>query len=144
GKVKNTIYKSEEPISLDQLNTISNFLNSKLKGLSIDEMLTKLNTNIFKEIYEFKNVIDDLIPIINNSIEDLVSVELYSEGVSNILTCPEYKDIENAQVFMSVVQNNDIIVDMFSETPSSKDIAIILGNQNCYTPIKDLSIITAT
>src|SRR5699024_193892 len=144
GKVKNTIYKSEEPISLDQLNTISNFLNSKLKGLSIDEMLTKLNTNIFKEIYEFKNVIDDLIPIINNSIEDLVSVELYSEGVSNILNFPEYKDIEKAKEFMSFVENKDIILDMLSETSSSKDIDIIIGNENIYTPIKDLSIITAT
>lgn len=143
GMVKNTIYKPEEAISLDDLNTISNFLNRNLTGLSIDEMLLKLNTDIFKEIYQVKSILDDLIPIINSSLEDLVAVDLYSEGVSNILNFPEYKDVEKAKEFISFVENKDMILNVLSETSSSNDIDIIIGNENIHAPIKDLSIITA-
>lgn len=144
GIVKNTIYTPEKNISADQLNTISNFLNDKLKGLSIDEMLIQLDRNIFKEIYEFKNIIDELIPIINSSIEDLTSIELYSEGVTKILNFPEYKDIEKAKEFISFVENKDLILDILSKTSSSGDIDIVIGSENIYAPVKDVSIITAT
>lgn len=144
GVVKNTIYKPEKPISIEQLNTISNFLNDKLKGLSMEEMLIQLDKNIFKEIYELKNIIDDLIPTINSSVEELTSIELYSEGITNILNFPEYKDVEKAKEFISFVENKDLILDILSRTSSSEDIDIIIGSENIYAPVKDVSIITAT
>lgn len=144
GIVKNTIYRPEEPISPEQLNTISNFLNEKLKGFSVEEMLIQLDKNIFKEIYDLKDIIDGLIPTINSSIEDLISIDLYSEGVTKILNFPEYKDIEKAKEFISFVENKELILDILSKTSSSKDIDIIIGNENIYAPIKDVSIITAT
>lgn len=144
GIVKNTIYRPEEPISPEQLNTISNFLNEKLKGFSVEEMLIQLDKNIFKEIYDLKDIIDGLIPTINSSIEDLISIDLYSEGVTKILNFPEYKDIEKAKEFISFVENKELILDILSKTSSSQDIDIIIGNENIYAPIKDVSIITAT
>lgn len=144
GMIKNHIYKPEKPISMEQLNIISNLLNDKLKGLSIEEMLIQLDKDIFKEIYELKNIIDDLIPSISSSVEDLISIDLYSEGVTNILNFPEYKDIEKAKEFISFVENKELILDILSKTSSSEGIDIIIGNENIYAPIKDVSIITAT
>ena len=144
GIVKNSIYKPEKPISVEQLNIISNFLNDKLKGLSIDEILVQLDTDIFKEIYEFKNIIDGLIPILSNSIEDLISIDLYSEGITKILNFPEYRDIDKAKEFMSFIENKDLILDILLKTSSSNGIDIIIGSENIYALIKDISIITAT
>src|SRR5699024_9593716 len=97
GVVKNSIYKPEKHISSEHLNIISNFLNSKLKGLTIDELLIQLEKNVFEEMYEFKYIIDKLIPEINNSVKDLVSTELYFDGLTKILNFPEYKDIEKVK-----------------------------------------------
>lgn len=144
GIVKNSIYKPEEPISLGQLNLISNFLNHKFRGLSIDEILMQLDNDDFNEIYELRNIMIDLIPIINSSIEDLVSVDLYSEGITKILNFPEYRDIDKAKEFISFVEDKDLILDILSNTSTSNDIDIIIGSENIYAPIKDISIITAT
>jgi len=144
GVVKNSIYKPEKHISSEHLNIISNFLNSKLKGLTIDELLIQLEKNVFEEMYEFKYIIDKLIPEINNSVKDLVSTELYFDGLTKILNFPEYKDIEKVKSFISFVEDKNLILDILSSSPATDDINIIIGNENIYAPIKDISIITAT
>lgn len=144
GIVKNSIYKPESPISSEQLNLISNFLDYKLKGLSIDEILSELDNDIFYELYEMRDILESLIPTISSSIEDLISIDLYFDGITKILNFPEYKDVDKAKEFISFVENKNLMLDILSKTSSSDGIDIIIGSENIYAPIKDISLITAT
>ncbi|MBC8590780.1 heat-inducible transcriptional repressor HrcA [Wansuia hejianensis] len=144
GIVKKAIYKPKNPISSDQLSTISKFLNIKLQGLSMDELLIQFENNVFEEMYKYKGVIDELIPIINDSIEDLTSIDLYSYGLTKILNFPEYRDVEKVKEFISFVEDKDLILDILLNNSSSEDIDILIGSENKYAPIKDISMITAT
>lgn len=144
GLVKNSIFKLDRPIPDNQLNIISNFLNEKLKGLSIEEMIKGFDINIFKEIFEFKNIIDTILPIINNTLEDLETIDLYADGITKILNFPEYKDLDKAKALISFIEDKDLVLDILLNAPLSEDIDIIIGNENIYAPIKDCSIITAT
>lgn len=143
GSVKNTIFKPEKPIGSDKLNLISNFLNSKLKGMRIEDLLVQLESDVFVELYEYKSLMDKLIPVITNSIEDLVSIDLYSDGLTKILNYPEFKDIEKAKSFISFVEDKNLILNILLEN-SSQGVDIIIGSENIYAPIKDISIITAS
>ncbi len=143
GTVKNSIFKADQPISNDQLNTISNYLNAKLKGKTIDDLILQLEEDIFSDMYDYKDLIENLIPIINSSIEDLVSVNLYSDGITQILNYPEFRDVEKVKSFISFVEDKNLILDMLLDR-SSQGIDIIIGSENDYAPIKDISIITAT
>ena len=144
GTVKNSILKLDKPVTSDQLTIISNFLNSKLSGLTIDQLSNQLDENVFKEMYEFKSILEKLIPILNTSIDDLVSVDLYADGLTKILNFPEYKDVEKAKDFISFVEDKELMLEILSQSPTTKDIHIIIGSENIYAPIKDISIITAT
>lgn len=143
GTVKNSVFKSEKPISNERLNLISNFLNAKLKGMTIDKLLVQLESDVFEELYEYKSLVEKLIPIINDSIEDLVTIDLYSDGLTKILNYPEFKDIEKVKSFISFVEDKNLILEMLLEN-SSQGVDIIIGSENIYAPIKDISIITAT
>ena len=68
GIVKNTVFKLDKKIDEDQLMVISNFLNSKLKGLAIEDIGNEIDNNIFKEMYEYKEIIDNIIHIINKTL----------------------------------------------------------------------------
>lgn len=145
GLIKNSIVKVNSSLSSDDLNTISNYLNKKLSNLSTEEIINKLDNNIFVEkdnpyIY----VIELLTPHIKSLLEELISVDLYSEGLINILNFPEYKDVEKAKEFMSFVDNKELLLDVLLKSSTSEDINIIIGDENIYSPIKDISIITAT
>ena len=149
GIIKNPIYKSTEKFSSDELNTISNIINEELENVSLEELFIKLENGYSykkdnKETYRYKDIINDIYPLIKDSIEDLISIELYFEGLTNIFNFPEYKDIEKAKSLMSFIENKDLILNMLADTSSSEDINIIIGNENIYCPVKDISIITTS
>lgn len=144
GAVKNSIFRLSTEIPEEQINTISNYLNHRLKGLSIDEIGEELSDGIIKEIYEYKATIDKVIPIINQSMEDIDNVDLYSDGITKILNFPEYKDLEKAKSFISFIEDKDLVVDLLLNNSISQDIEITIGNENIYDSIKDCSLITTT
>ena len=144
GVVKNSIFRMEKDLSEDQMILISNFLNDKLKGLTIEEINEQISFEIFKDLFEFKTLLDNMLPIINQSLEGIDDIDLYSDGITKILNFPEYKDIEKAKSFISFIENKDLVVDLMLNHPIEDEIDITIGNENIYAPIKDCSLITAT
>ncbi len=144
GMIKNSILKTEGETTQEELNIISNYLNEKLKDIELNESLALLNENVFEGFYLDKDLFDDLIIVINNSIKELISIELCYEGIMNILNFPEYRDTEKAKSFVSLMEDKDLLISILLNTPMSQNINIIIGQENSISPIKDLSIITAT
>ncbi len=144
GVVKNSIFKLNKEIPEEQTVIISNFLNDKLKGLSIDEIGDEISDGIIKEIYDYKTIIDGIIPIISQSMDDVDNVDLYADGITRILDFPEYRDLEKAKSFISFIEDKDLVVDLLLNNSLSQDIEITIGNENIYDAIKDCSLITTT
>ncbi len=144
GIVKNSIFRLNREIPEEQITVMSNLLTDKLKGLSVDEIDEKISDNIIREIYDYKTIIDGIMPIINQSMEDIDNVDLYADGITKILNFPEYKDLEKAKSFISFIEDKDLVVDLLLNNSLSQDIEITIGNENIYDPIKDCSIITTT
>jgi heat-inducible transcriptional repressor len=142
--VKNSIFKLDKPISADLLNSLSNILNNSLRGLTFEEMLQVLDTGIIKELYDYRYILQSLIPILSKSIEDTDNIDLYYEGITRILNYPEYKDIDKAKSIISFMEDKDMVLDMLLNNSLKHDIDIIIGNENNYSQLQDSSIITAT
>ncbi len=144
GIVKNTVFKLDKKIDEDQLMVISNFLNSKLKGLAIEDIGNEIDNNIFKEMYEYKEIIDNIIHIINKTLNDTDSVEVYADGVNKIFDFPEYKDLDKAKSFISFIEDKELLADILLNNTNGDEIEITIGNENTYDPIKECSLITTT
>lgn len=144
GMIKNSILKIVDEITQEELNIISNYLNEKLKDIELNQSLALLNKNIFVGFYLDKDFFDDLRIVIRNSIDELISIELCYEGIMNILNFPEYRDTEKAKSFVSLMEDKDLLINILRDTSMSQNINIIIGQENTFSPIKDLSIITAT
>ncbi len=143
GIVKNTIFKVDKTIPEDQLNIISNFLNNKFRGLTLEEIGIEINTGVLNEIYDYKLIIESIIPIISRSLDDMEEVDVIADGVTNIFDFPEYKDISKAKAFISFIEDKDLITDILLNN-AMDDMAIVIGNENSYNEIKDCSLIIAT
>ncbi len=142
--VKNSIFRLNEEMPENQVQILSNFLNEKLRGLSIEQLNVQISKDILTEIYEFKNVIDNIIPVINKSMEDIDNIDLYFDGINKILNYPEYKDLEKAKTFMNFFEDKDSVVDILLNGAITGDISITIGDENTYNSIKDCSLLTAT
>ncbi|NLJ99528.1 MAG: heat-inducible transcription repressor HrcA [Tissierellia bacterium] len=144
GIVKNTIFRVEQNIPEDQLLTISNFLNHKLKGFTMDEINQAMDEGIFREIHDLKKILDKIIPIINKSLEDIDNVDVYADGVTKIFNFPEYRDLNKAKSFISFIEDKELLIDLLLNDTLEGDIEITIGDENIYDPIKDCSLITTT
>lgn len=144
GIVKNTIFKVGNDISQDQLSTISNFLNQKLRGFTMGEIDMAIDRGIFKEMYDLKNILDSIIPIISKSLEDMDEVDVYADGVTNIFNFPEYADLDRAKSFISFMEDKELLMELLLGNTLEEDIEITIGDENIYEPLKDCSLITTT
>lgn len=143
GVVKNCIFRNENQISPEHLNQISNYINSTLKGCSMGDITAELQEDIIREMHSFRQTIRDIIPIVNQALEDIGDVNLYSDGVTNILNFPEYNDISKAKAFISFMEDKNSVVDMLLKN-NEHDLEITIGHENSYEEIKNCSLITAT
>lgn len=143
GVVKNSIFRLDREIPESQLTTLSNILNDKLKGLSLGDMGEEVFHSIIKEIFEYKSVIDGVIPVIVQSMEDIDNVDLYSDGITKILNFPEYRDVEKAKSIISFIEDKELVLDILQNDSFTQDIEITIGQENAYDAIKDCSVITA-
>lgn len=146
GIVKNTILRLERSIPQEQLNVISNLLTAKLKGELIGHIGDVLQSDIIQDMYNFKDTISVLINTINESINNIDSIELYSNGLTKIFNFPEYNDIDKAKSFISFIENKDNVVNMLLNSDFDKinNLGITIGEENSYDEIKNCSLITAT
>lgn len=144
GVVKNTIFRIDQKVSESHLNIISNFLNDKLKGLTIEEMGKEMDNGVFKEMYEYKETINNIIPIIAKSLDSSDDVEVYADGVTRIFDFPEYKDLDKAKSFISFMEDKELLVEVLLRNSPNNGIEITIGDENIYAPLKECSLITTT
>lgn len=143
GIVKNTVLRTDIAMSPEQLNVISNFLNDKLRGYDIGDINSEVLDKLVNEMYEFKNSILNILPIMLQVLEDTTDVEVFSDGVTKIFNFPEYNDLEKAKKFISFIENKPNVVKMLLNGEQN-DIEITIGSENTYEEIKNCSVITAT
>lgn len=142
--IKSTIFKVDSPTSSNQLNTISNFLNEKLNGLPLNKLKNVLNMGLLDELYEYKDLLNKVIPVLNESVYEAEDVELYYEGVARLLNYPEYKDINKAKTILSFIEDKDKVLEILLKENLGNEIQIVIGEENVYDQLKESSIVTAT
>lgn len=148
GIVKNILVDMKESLSKDQIYIISNFLNYKISGNTILDLENAIKPSIFKEMFEYKDMIDKIILSISKSFEDYSDLEIFFDGVNKIFDFPEYKDTEKAKSFVSFIEDKEQLMDvLFNDTlydTLNKGIEVTIGNENIYDTLKDSSLLTTT
>ncbi len=143
--VRNNLIKIPEKITPDFLIQVSNLLNEKLKGFTL-EMLK--NNFLNGEADQLTSLPYDLVRPIMDSIEDLIKLidrpEIYLEGTTNILNFPEFKEVQKAKEFLSLLDEKKLMSELLNNHSSKNGIIIQIGNENVLQGIKDCSIVTAS
>ena len=74
------------------------------------------------------------------TLEDMLNVNLYMEGMTNIFNLPEYSSIDRARDFMQLFAQKDWFTQKILQRADG--VVVTIGDEN--TKMKDCSLITAT
>lgn len=141
GSVRNKKVKVSG-ITYQEVDAISDFLNSQLAGLSagdIDESRIMLIYGAMGKYKDFlKVVLEFVLECLKNNI-----TEVYVGGASNILNHPEFCNIDRAREFLSFIDNreNATKVLSLSENSDSDGVKVLIGDETGLEEMHDTSII---
>ena len=143
--VRNNLIRIPDKVTPDFIIQVSNMLNDKLKGYTL-EMLKRNFLN--GEAEQLTSLPYDLMRPILDGIEELIKLidqpEVYLEGTTNILNFPEFKEVQKAKEFLSLLDEKKLMSEILNTNSNKNDIVIQIGNENLIHGIKDCSLVTAS
>lgn len=139
GLVKETIIKYDKDITLNQVETLNNLFNTKLKGKPLSKIDKPMEKYILSEITYSIEVIKPIIEQINKIVEQ--EEKIYLEGTKKSFDLPEFKSMEVAKNFINLLDTKELMLDMLN-SGVAKDINVYIGDENDNENLKDFSIVT--
>lgn len=148
--VRNQIIDLEEPMDEEQVLRLNLLLNTRLNGLTIEEISLALITKMKEEAGIHSGVISRVVDAVAEAIstED-DEVPVYTSGATNIFKYPELADPDKASELISALEEKQSLVDMLRDEQLSEDdpgtgIQVYIGGKSRMESMKDCSVVTAT
>lgn len=142
GKVTNTTIQIKSDYDAERLEFLSKVMTKEYQGRSISNILTlDIVKNFETDMEAMKKLTESVYPNFISTLENMLNVDLYLEGLTNIFSIPEYTDLDRARLFMETIQKKHLKEVLLNR---ENGMIITIGNENEDVGMKDCSLITAT
>ncbi len=143
GNVRNKKVKVSG-ITYQEIDAISEFLNSQLAGLAATDIDESRIMLIYGAMGKYKDFLKVVLEFVLESLKNNIT-EVYVGGASNILNHPEFNNLERARDFLSFIDNreNRAKVLSLSENTDQDAIKVLIGSETGLDEMRDTSIVLA-
>lgn len=141
GEVSQQMLALAEPVPQAQLTLVAQRLNQICYGLSANQIK---NIAIPLEAIEYdvtRLIIDDI-----QRLDTITTGEVYRDGITNVLSEPEFGDSETAINALRVLEERPLLEDLLSRTILASDtggIQVLIGGEGTWEELRDCSVILA-
>ena len=143
GKISNTALRMRVPYSEDNLQLLAKSMTFNYKGKTISEALThNIIENVETDITAMSGLAANVMPNFMKTLEEMLNVNLYMEGLTNIFDIPEYNDLGKARSFLNMLSQKEDFTRKLLEREDG--IIVTIGEENTDDIMQDCSLITAT
>lgn len=143
GKVSNTALKPRCQFTDEMLRVLSKSMTYNYKGKTISQALkSDIIQSFANDVEAMSGLARNIMPNFVKTLEEMLNVNLYMDGLTNIFSLPEYNDIDKAKSFMEAMNQKE---DLAKKITSRDDgVIITIGTENEDDLLNDCSLITAT
>lgn len=136
------LMRFEGALSQDDLNKISSLLTEKLQGKPLSDLDSETVSSLVQELPYYRQVLEILCGQIEQLSVQHSQRQLLSDGISNMIKLPEFKNIELAQRVISLLEEDKLFVNVLTQflqgETSSK---VLIGRENDYDKLHDFSMV---
>ncbi|MCL2616795.1 MAG: heat-inducible transcriptional repressor HrcA [Defluviitaleaceae bacterium] len=141
--VKNQVVPVAVAPSYDQLQHLTALLNERLKG----QTSAGINDTLLADIVHNapgtdSAAISALLCAIRYAIQNEDDRQVYAGGVKNILTFPEFSDVDKARKLFHALEEREMLITLLGGDESD-DIQVIIGSENSVDEMKNCSLVKA-
>lgn len=136
GIVRQQMLSLDFRVSQEELSQLSNLLNDLLAGLTASEIEAR-----GPALTEFGQQVVAMIQSVMEREDNPHNEQIYREGLSHILTQPEFLLAEDAQQLVSVLEQPPLLGSIFENVRQRDGVQILIGGDGRYEPLRSLSLV---
>ncbi len=140
GIVRDTVISVSEQLDSDALYTISRTLTNQLSGHTLAEA-TVILPHLAQNMQENEHLLEGISAFMDHAKGGKSHVAV--GGASNMLSYPEYSDVEKARNFVSLVETRDKLAEIVAQH-GEMAFTVRIGPETGVPEMTDCSIVTAT
>ncbi len=141
GEVNQQMLTLAEPISQERLSIVAQSFNDLLLGLDSESIAALSDKFDALEQDIIKLILDDL-----RHTSDMLTGEIYHDGLAHVLTEPEFETTDIARNALRVFEERQLLEDLLTRTVLSNDLSgvqVLIGGEGNWEELRDFSIVLA-
>ena len=142
GFAKDAIIRVPDNMTGAELDKLSHMMSERFYDCRMDVIGERVISELGDEFYSRREFVNAMLEAVERKLSPTArNVEL--SGTTNMLTYPEYADMNKAKTFLAAVEGRDALYNMLTKA-SAMEFSITIGMENEHEQLKDCSIVTAT
>ena len=142
GIVRDSTIRLPGEVDSDTLYAISRALTEELRGHTLEEACAIL-PEMSQRMQENEELLRGLYGLLNERREAPARTHVVIGGTSNMLSYPEYSDVEKARSFLSLMETRDKLASIIAGN-GEMAFTVRIGPETGVPEMADCSIVTAT
>jgi len=130
-------------ITEQDLDRVSRVLNSRLKGLALEQLKLETFDEILSELSFQKKLANTVLQVLEQLTLGNKEERVFLGGTLNILNQPEFKDIAKIKNLLSILEEGKILRSLL-EYSGGLGLSIRIGGENNHQGISECSLVTVT
>jgi heat-inducible transcriptional repressor len=141
GQVRQQMLTLAEPVSQEQLSAAASHINLVCEELDSDGIAALSG--------QFDALEQDVIKLTREELErmkQVVSGEVYRDGLTNVLAEPEFAESESARKAFRVLEERSMLEDLLSRTVLTSrmdEVQVLIGGEGTWEDLRDCSMVLA-
>ncbi|NJL83173.1 MAG: heat-inducible transcriptional repressor HrcA [Chloroflexaceae bacterium] len=143
----NSAIATEDPEQVEgELQILSNFLSSKLRGRSLSELATLDWGELDREFARYADFLKGLLQELSQRSQFTSTTPIVIRGVSEVLRQPEFSQLEQVQMLLHLLEEEQdqlcpLILGSSPEQPA-KRVRIRIGSENPLEPMRSCALVS--
>lgn len=139
----------EQSLVEQELQILSNFLNSKLRGRSLSE-LSKLDwSELDREFAQYADFLTLLLTQLTRRALTPEPTTIMIRGISEVLRQPEFSELQQVQMLLHLLEEEQdqlwpLIFEMPDNPSLERRVKVVIGSENPLEPMRTCALVSAT
>lgn len=144
------IRTTDEDLTQDELDRTARYLNTEFSGKSLSTIRSEIVTLMKEEKALYDRLLRNAVLLCERSLEgeDSTGGDIYVDGTSNILTKPDFVDIERMRELFRTFEEKSRLIKILNECVSHDssyigDVHVVIGREHPASSMRNCTLITA-
>lgn len=129
------------PMSRDEMQCVSDILSRNLTSVALEKVADRAYDLLREEAHRYARVVDQVVDFLRGLVSPSDNERFYVGGTVNLLSQPEFRDVEKVRELLSAVESTGVIQAVLVKDDQAHDPAIRIGKENEVNAVKDLSLV---